>query len=445
MIDLNTMVDPDRGWNDPRIYTDQDLYERELEHVFGRTWLFLAHDSQLPKPGSFIQTYMAEDPVLVVRQRDGSVKAFLNQCRHRGMRICRTDAGTSKTFTCTYHGWAYDLAGDLINVPLEEVAYRNEIDKSEWGALKVPRIANYRGFYFGTWSEETPEFEDYLGDMAFYFDAVVDRFAGGLELAPGTTKWVIDCNWKFAAEQFAGDMYHAPVSHASAMLALTDDPNASGGNPNQNAPGRQFGANGHGSGGFFSPRAVMPAPYLGDATYAWMKTKEEEHIEQVGIDRVLKVNNHNTIFPNFSWLAFGLSTMRVWHPRGPGQIEVWAWSYRPKDAPDDVKAEMRKMTQRTFSPAGSFETDDGENWTEIQQVLRGHKARTTKFHTGMGLGHDEQDVHGLPGSSNHVYAEHAARGFYRRWRDLVTGTPWAQIQKPDRARDAADSALAEEA
>ncbi|MFJ6181802.1 RHO alpha subunit C-terminal catalytic domain-containing protein [Streptomyces sp. NPDC092295] len=240
-------------------------------------------------------------------------------------------------------------------------------------------------------------------------------------------------------------MYHAPVSHASAMMALTDDPNASGGNPNQNAPGRQFGDNGHGSGGFFSPQAVMPAPYLGDATYAWMKTKEEEHIEQVGIDRVLKVNNHNTIFPNFSWLAFGLSTMRVWHPRGPGQIEVWAWSYRPKDAPDDVKAEMRKMTQRTFNPAGSFETDDGENWTEIQQVLRGHKARTTKFHTGMGLGHDERDVHGLPGSSNHVYAEHAARGFYRRWRDLVTGTPWAQIQKPDRARDAADSALAEEA
>lgn len=63
-----------------------------------------------------------------------------------GMRICRSDAGTSKTFTCTYHGWAYDLEGNLINVPLEERAYHNEIDKSRWGALKVPRIANYRGF-----------------------------------------------------------------------------------------------------------------------------------------------------------------------------------------------------------------------------------------------------------------------------------------------------------
>ncbi len=91
------------------------------------------------------------------------------------------------------------------------------------------------------------------------------------------------------------------------------------------------------------------------------------------------MDNHNTIFPNFSWLAVGLSTMRVWHPRGPGQIEVWAWSYLPKNAPDQVKAEMRKMTQRMFSPAGSFETDDGENWTEIQQVLCGHAGSDAPF------------------------------------------------------------------
>lgn len=176
------------------------------------------------------------------------------------MRICRTDADTSKTFTCTCHGWAYDLAGALINVPLEETAHRNEIDKSQWGALKVPRIANYRGFHFGIWSQETPEFEDYLGDMAFSFNAVVDRFDGGLELAPGTTKWVIDCNWEFAAEQFASDMYHAPVSHAAAMMALTDDPNVSGSNTQPGVQGRQFGENGHGSGGFFQPESVIKAP-----------------------------------------------------------------------------------------------------------------------------------------------------------------------------------------
>ncbi len=92
-IDVSKLVDYENGLLDPRIYTDPDLYEAELEHVFGRCWLFLAHESMIPSTGDFIQTYMAEDPVLVARQADGSVKAFLNQCRHRGMRICRAGPG----------------------------------------------------------------------------------------------------------------------------------------------------------------------------------------------------------------------------------------------------------------------------------------------------------------------------------------------------------------
>ena len=88
-IDLSDLVDADRGLINPQIYADEDIYEAELANVFGRTWLFLAHDDMIRKPGDFIQTYMGEDPVLVVRQKDGSVRAFLNQCRHRGMRICR--------------------------------------------------------------------------------------------------------------------------------------------------------------------------------------------------------------------------------------------------------------------------------------------------------------------------------------------------------------------
>ncbi|WP_231568634.1 aromatic ring-hydroxylating oxygenase subunit alpha [Rhodococcus sp. MEB064] len=402
MIDLNGLVDPEGGYNNPRIYTDPDLYELELDRVFGRSWLFLAHDSQLPKKGSFVQTYMGEDPVLVVRQKDGSVKAFLNQCRHRGMRICRADEGVSKTFTCSYHGWAYDLEGNLVNVPTEDRAYHNEIDKKNWGALKVPRITNYKGFYFGTWSEETPEFDEYLGDMAYYFDSVVDRWDNGLEFIGGTSKWVIDCNWKFASEQFASDFYHAPVAHASAAIALTDQPLVL---LPPDIPGRQFAGNGHGSGSFWLPELTLPDVHVGQKYTAWVAENQEQVYGGIGRDRAVQVLAlHNTVFPNFSWLG-QFSTMRVWHPRGLGKMEVWSWTFVPKDAPAEVKATIRRGVQRTFSPAGSFETDDGENWTEIQKVLRGFKARESRFNTQMGLGFEERDTNGQPGQSNDVFAE----------------------------------------
>lgn len=105
---LLDLIDIEKGTLNPLVYTDPALYELELERVFGRCWLYLAHESQIPNPGDFCTAYMGEDPVLVVRRKDRELSVFLNQCRHRGMRLCRADSGNARVFTCPYHGWSYD-------------------------------------------------------------------------------------------------------------------------------------------------------------------------------------------------------------------------------------------------------------------------------------------------------------------------------------------------
>ncbi len=437
MSTISSLVRADEGLIDRRIFSDPDIYEQELEQIFARCWLFLCHESQIPNAGDFFSTTMGEDPILVVRQKDGTVGAFLNSCRHRGMKVCRADLGNSKGFTCTYHGWSYGLDGALVSVPNLEDGYYNELDTSQWGLVPVTQVETYLGLVFATWDPTAPPLLDYIGDFKFYFDAMFDRDPLGTEVISGVHKWVFKGNWKFAAEQFCSDMYHAPISHASAVMAmatgaeLTAEEAADTWTPG----GRQFtSAGGHGTGFFISPMERNGGVrFMEKALREYYVSSQARYAERLGQARVQgPMNAHATLFPSFSYLP-GTNTLRVWHPRGPDQMEVYSWILVEKSMPPEVKEAQRLFTLRTFSPSGLLEQDDGENWGEIQKVLKGTVQKRYAFNYQMGLGHEREDQEGYPGRLSYVMSEGAARGFYRRYTQLMDSAvfPSELPRRPD--------------
>src|SRR5262252_2974848 len=129
------IIDPTTGKVDRRIFSDQAIYDEEMEKIFGRAWLMVGHESLVPKVNDFFHTYMGEDPVILTRDGQGRLHALLNMCRHRGNRVVRCDDGNAKHFMCTYHGWMYANDGTLEHVPGTSEAYYDELDRSKLGLV----------------------------------------------------------------------------------------------------------------------------------------------------------------------------------------------------------------------------------------------------------------------------------------------------------------------
>ncbi len=212
---IDDLVSIERGEIDRRIFSDEEIFEREMEQIFGRAWLFLCHESQLKKPGDFFEAPMGRDNVLVVRQKDGGLKGFLNTCMHRGNAVCRAEEGNTKVFMCTYHGWTYGLDGSLIGVPGLEQFYKNSLDRSEYGLKHVAQLDTYKGFVFATMDPTAPPLPEFLGAAGrLGIELIAAR--GDMEVVPGIQKFVINCNWKFTVDNLF-DWYHPSITHMSAF------------------------------------------------------------------------------------------------------------------------------------------------------------------------------------------------------------------------------------
>jgi len=377
--------------------------------------------------------------VILCRDRAGEIHVFLNSCRHRGMKVCRYDEGSTTVFTCPYHGWSYGTDGRLVGVPYFREAYHSTLDRSQWGLVEVAQLARHKGSVWATWDKTAPSFLEYLGDFARYLDQTLDSWDGsdgGTEILGGIQKWLVPSNWKFPAENFSGDSYHN-ISHRSVDMVGVGP----SGRNRRDMPELQLARKlhiaitdrGHQTTAYLLPAAaaVPPAYQQSSVVADYFAQCEEARRRQRGEwGRLITLVGE--VFPSMAYLARQPRTIAVWHPAGAHQTEVWRWYLVDKNAPQEVKNFLRDYYLRYSGPGGMTEQDDMENWNYAHAASRGTIARRHPYSYEQGLGSEIENYEWeglrLPGTvvdlTKAVSSEHNLRNLYRRWGEFMAAPDW---------------------
>ncbi|MBO0731327.1 MAG: aromatic ring-hydroxylating dioxygenase subunit alpha [Acidimicrobiaceae bacterium] len=442
VIDTSHLLEQVRAGRFPAgIYSDPDLHAAEREHLFSRAWQFLAHESEIPKPGDFVVRHILDDSFIVARDDTGAVRVLLNQCRHRGMQVCRAEAGHATFFRCPYHAWTYRNTGELVSVPFHREAYGGDdgLVLAQSGLVAPPRVESYHGLIFANLDRGAIGLEQSLGDMRFFLDLYIRQSAAGAELY-GPQRWRVRCNWKIGAENFGGDSYHTPHTHTSVVeIGLFSEPRAQnrmrgalylaggGSGTTYKLPGRDFDAN--------LAYLGYPPEMRQRMQEAWTPA-QQELAGPAGF-----MVSAATIYPNLSlvhnWPIVSpegpltpFISLRLWQPISATEMEAWSWFVVDRNAPDWYKQESRRAYLACFGTSGMFEQDDMENWTSITAVAKGYLGARQQLDSTMGMSPGGGSLHEPvadwpgPGRAFVGFGEYGQRAFLTYWADhLVPASP----------------------
>ena len=430
------LIDTSEGFRvSRRIYHDPEVHRLERERIFKNSWSFLGHESEIPNHGDYVTRPLGLDPVIVSRDRSGVIHAVVNSCSHRGVKLCRASAGNSRNHRCPYHGWTYGLDGALRGVTYEKEMYGTGLDKSQFN-LSAARVETIHGLIFATWDQNGLPLREGLGDLGYYFDAILGKFDAGMEVMGAPIRTVSGANWKSDTENLAGDGYHTLVTHESAarfgLFPSLDDVAPFGDITNENFKGRTVKCgHGHTIRIQHLPIETDKPKFLGYPEEMWPEIERNLSAGQIDMEARSSVI-HGAVFPNFSFLEnfktgtdgpgsmcrYLRLTLKV--PIDESNTVVWWWHLVPKDAPDDWRVRSQRSYLRTNGPGGMFELDDNENFIGMAEANRGAQTLDSHYQYIAGLHHPDAVDLEWPGDvQDSDRSEHTLRGFLSEWRNRM--------------------------
>ena len=366
------------------VYIDNEIFELEMENLFATTWVFVGHESQIPNSGDYFTTMIGNQPVLMVRHTDQTIKVLYNRCPHKGTKIAIDGCGNAgKFFRCPYHAWTFKTDGSLLSIPLKK-GYENtgfEGTEAAKGLTPVKHTKDYRGFIFAKLKDVGPSFEDYFGNSLSSLDNMIDRSpVGRLEIAGGTLRYMHNCNWKMLVENQT-DTCHPMVAHESSAgtAASVWKPFEGTGKEKPMAVeiflpfmspyefyegmGIRVWDNGHGHTG---------VAHSIHSNYASIPGYFEKMVASYGEEKakaILDENRHNTVyFPNVM-IKGPIQLLRIFRPVAANKTLVESYTFRLVDAPDLLLERTQMYNRLINAPTSIVGHDDLEMYERAQEGL----------------------------------------------------------------------------
>lgn len=383
-------------------YKSAEVFEREKELIFNRCWLYVGHATELPNKGDYLTRRVGGRELIFAHGRSGKINVFFNSCMHRGATLCREKRGNRKSYTCCYHGWVFSNEGKLLSMNTDHGFPEDINADGNLNLRSVPRLDEYRGFYFVNYNPTAISLYDYLAGARDCIDAICDQSDSEMVILPGEHSYSIKANYKFMIEN-SSDGYHLLPVHASYFDFLRDRYKGTKDEGAIDKVIKSYYKMGQvrclGMGHTILESMVPTGRPIASWIEPWgLEIKQEidgirDRLEsKFGTERmkyICETQKNLIIFPNLVINDIQSITVRYMEPESPNFMLVTAWALGPKEESDELRAIRLDNFVSFLGPAGFGSPDDIEMLEICQKGVESTPIEWTELSKGMS---EDQDL-----------------------------------------------------